>query len=79
MYVLVEFDGEGIGELAIVRGRWLTPRKKEVYWPPVKQQSVFDKLLLDNRSPDTKNWKTYSVRRCLYETGTFLIPNFYPI
>lgn len=67
MFVLVEFDGEG--ELAIVRTNWLTPRRKEVYWPNVKKQNIFDKLLFDNCTPNYENWKLYAIRRCLFETG----------
>lgn len=66
-YVLIEFeDGGGV---AIIRKTWLTPRKKEVFWPPLKDQKTFDKILENTKYPDTEKWKLYPILKCLYETG----------
>lgn len=74
MFAIVEFiDKEG-GGLAIVSNQWLTPRKKEVFWPPVKDQQNFTKLLL--RRPDevnTETWKLYQIKIVFYETGDYEI------
>lgn len=33
-YVVVEFDEKHGGGVAAVNSAWLTPFKKEVFWPP---------------------------------------------
>lgn len=45
-YVVIEFsDGGGV---AVVRNIWLTPRKKEVFWPPIKNQRTFENFRKNN-------------------------------
>lgn len=66
-FVLVEFDDGG--GVAVVRKTWLTPRKREVFWPPMKDQRTFDKTLINTEHADIEKWKLYPVVRCLYETG----------
>lgn len=74
-YVLIEFeDGGGV---AVVRKTWITPRKKEVFWPPLKDQKTFDKILETTKYPDTEKWKVYSILKCLYETGEHEIFSHY--
>lgn len=73
MYSVIEFDEskEGNGGLAIINTQWLTPRKHEVLWPPIKDQKQFNKLLSSNAEADATKWKLYSIRRCFYATGNF--------
>ncbi|XP_067208313.1 uncharacterized protein [Linepithema humile] len=66
-YVLIEFD-DGGGSVAVVRSTWLTPRKREVFWPPVKDQKTFNKILESVVHAHTATWKLYPVQRCLFET-----------
>jgi len=66
-YVLIEFDDGG--GVAVVRKTWITPRKREVFWPPMKDPKTFNKVLENTLHPDTEKWKLYSILRCLYETG----------
>lgn len=73
-YVVIEFsDGGGV---AVVRNIWLTPRKKEVFWPPMKDQRTFDKILEKTVHADTEKWKLYPIQRCLFETGEHKKENF---
>lgn len=69
MYVLVEFEEAEGGGVAIIDKRWLTPRKKEVFWPPVKEQKQFDKILKCKEYANMETWKIYKILRCFYETG----------
>lgn len=66
MYSLVQFKDIDGGTLSIVNTEWLTPRKCEVYWPPVKGTKAFERLL--TCSPNEK-WPLYGVQRVFCETG----------
>lgn len=69
MYVLVEFI-EPEGSIAIVHKSWITPFKKETYWPPSKDKNQIDKLLLRGETVDKgTDWKIFQLKRCVYETG----------
>lgn len=61
-------DSNDSGSLAIVHPLWLTPRKQEVLWPPVKTQHNYDKLLKKGEIPN-ENWETYKIKRVLFTTG----------
>lgn len=65
MLNLIEFDEGGI---AIVCDHWLTPRKKKVLWPPVKDQRIYDKLVKERAEPN-EEWKIFKITRHFYETG----------
>ncbi|KAL4710448.1 hypothetical protein ACJJTC_008850 [Scirpophaga incertulas] len=65
MYSLVQFKDNDGGTLSIVNSEWLTPRKNEVYWPPVKGTKAFERLL--TCSPNEK-WHLYGVQRVFCET-----------
>lgn len=67
-FVVVEFSEESGGGVAIVNSCWLTPRKKEAFWPPIKQQNVFDKALKNGDAPQ-ESWETVKIQRVFYETG----------
>lgn len=69
MYIVVEFGEKDGGGLAVVQKEWLTPRKKEVFWPPVKETKQFNKILQQSNNPDLNNWSIYSVSKIYYETG----------
>lgn len=66
-YIGVQFEEEG--SLALVNELWITPRKREVFWPPVKNQIQFDKLLKNSARPDEDTWKLYKISRCIFECG----------
>ncbi|KAL4705616.1 hypothetical protein ACJJTC_009426 [Scirpophaga incertulas] len=67
MYSLVQFKDNDGGTLSIVNSEWLTPRKNEVYWPPVKGTKAFERLL--TCSPNEK-WHLYGVQRVFCETDS---------
>lgn len=72
MFVVIELqDHNNTGEnsVAIVRKSWLSPRKREVFWPPAKSQKAFDRTLQIQTHEDIETWNMYPVARCLYETG----------
>ncbi|KAJ8936146.1 hypothetical protein NQ314_012478 [Rhamnusium bicolor] len=65
-FVGVEFAAnEG---LAIVSVNWLTPRKKEVFWPDSKKQSCYEKLLKNHTISDEDSWQLYSIQRYFFNT-----------
>ncbi|XP_072400660.1 uncharacterized protein [Diabrotica undecimpunctata] len=61
-FVLIEFDEKEGGSVAVVHQNWLTPRKKEVYWPPYKTQALYDKAVKKGDSC-TEDWQLFTVKR----------------
>jgi len=78
MYNIIEFDQAAGGGLAIVHAKWLTPRKKEVFWPPYKDSGIFKRALKKGEEVNEKTWHIYGIDRSFYETGKYLnlITNF---
>lgn len=68
-YVVVEFDEKHGGGVAAVNSAWLTPLKKEVFWPPYKDQNKFDKALKTGETVDTEKWTLHSISRIFYRSG----------
>lgn len=68
VFVGIEFCEADGGGIALIHEKWLTPRKREVWWPPVKQQDQFSKALKKGESP-ASNWKIFSVSRTFFEEG----------
>lgn len=52
---------------------WFTPLKREVWWPPYKQQSSFNKAVQKGEIPDENSWKLYSVHRLCFYEGLFVV------
>lgn len=69
MYAVIEFAPEQGGGVSIVSSTWLTPRKKEVFWPPHKEQAQFVKSVKRSEEINEDTWKLYQVHRIFYETG----------
>lgn len=69
MFSIVEFDESEGGGLAIVRQSWITPRKKEVFWPPYKQTQLYTKVLKQDEPVNYDTWKCCKIKRFFYETG----------
>lgn len=65
-YLVIEFEDGG---LAVVSSNWVTPRKREVYWPPVKESKNFEKLLKRNEEVVVDTWKLHPIQRIFCETG----------
>lgn len=61
MYSVVEFDQGAGGGLAIVHANWLTPRKKEVFWPPYKEHGRFNRALKKGEEINTNTWDIYGI------------------
>lgn len=70
MFSVIQFDESDGGSVSIVHSKWLTPRRREVHWPPIKDGKAYNRLLTQNvdNSPDD-NWKLYGVKRIFAETG----------
>lgn len=66
-FVVIQFDEEGGNGLAVIHTKWLTPRKTEVFWPPFKDSSLFNKALKQGQEIDDK-WKLYSIKKKFFET-----------
>lgn len=69
MFAIVEFAVKQGGYLSVVNSNWLTPRKKEVFWPPYKNNQQFVKALKNSENIITETWKLYKIRKIFYETG----------
>ncbi|XP_067207445.1 uncharacterized protein [Linepithema humile] len=67
-YVVVEFDEKHGGGVAAVNNAWLTLLKKEVFWPPYKDQNKFDKALKTGETVDTEKWTLHSISRIFYRS-----------
>uniref|UniRef100_A0A1Y1LWW9 DUF4806 domain-containing protein n=1 Tax=Photinus pyralis TaxID=7054 RepID=A0A1Y1LWW9_PHOPY len=65
MFSIVEFDDDD--GVAIVNTAWLTPRKRETYWPPTKDREKFYKILTCDQS-NTSSWNLYKIKRVFYYT-----------
>lgn len=70
MFHVVEFDGEG--GVGLVRDEWLTPRKKESFWPPYKLSMQYNKCLREGQTPDD-TWTLCAVKRIFYSTGQYKV------
>lgn len=71
MYNIIEFDELAGGGLAIVHCNWLTPRKKEVFWPPYKDHGSFKRALRRGEQINEKTWSIYGIAHNFYETGKY--------
>lgn len=69
MYAVIEFAGKEENQTAVVREEWLTPAKKEVFWPPFKVSTQFNKALVEGAIPDENKWTLFPVKKCLYTCG----------
>lgn len=80
MFNVIEFNAEAGGGLALVHKKWLTPRKKEVFWPPYKHQKQFTKSLNMGEEVDSVKWKLFGIEKTYYETGKGYVPtNNFPL
>lgn len=66
-YSIIEFKGSL--EVAVVCAKWLTPRKKEVFWPPYKENRMFMRAFKKEEELDPKTWELHVVERIFYEIG----------
>lgn len=69
MYCVVQFDKRGGEGLAVVHGNWLTPLKKEVFWPPIKDSKVYRKALLDSEEVHPDTWALYGIQKVFFQTS----------
>ncbi|KAJ8957035.1 hypothetical protein NQ317_004832 [Molorchus minor] len=65
-FIGVEFDERDGGGVGLVHYTWLTPRKREVWWPPYKQQTAFEKALKKGEVPN-ETWTLCKVARSFFE------------
>ncbi|CAH0547151.1 unnamed protein product [Brassicogethes aeneus] len=66
-YLGIQFEEQdGPGSIALIINNWLTPRKKEVFWPPYKTQFTFNRAL-EKKESAQKNWTLYKVSRIFFE------------
>ncbi|CAG9762341.1 unnamed protein product [Ceutorhynchus assimilis] len=72
MFAVIEFKEADGGGLSLVNSQWLTPRKQEVFWPPIKNSSNFSKVLRRvEQDIDPDKWKLFGVEKVFYETEDF--------
>lgn len=72
-FVRVQFD-EGAGSgIALVAKSWLTPGKRQVFWPPYKNHTQYNRALKSDEIPQVAHtWQLYSYRKCYFECGKLL-------
>lgn len=56
--------------IAIVSKAWLTPRKQEVLWPPIKKNKEILMLLQSNSEPSA-DWPVFGIKRCFFECSKY--------
>ncbi|KAK4877256.1 hypothetical protein RN001_009762 [Aquatica leii] len=70
-FVGIEFSEEsGAGVFELVHSSWLTPKKQEVWWPPLKHREAFDKALRKGDLPEEETWSIYKIKRCFFKEGS---------
>ncbi|XP_056635961.1 uncharacterized protein LOC130901655 [Diorhabda carinulata] len=71
-YVGVEFQNNG--GISLVHSAWLTPLKREVFWPPKQTTGNFIKLLKSGQEPPQDNsWKLHQIKRIFFQTDDYKI------
>ncbi|KAJ8940889.1 hypothetical protein NQ318_004588 [Aromia moschata] len=70
-FVLIEFSASEGGGISIVHNEWMSPRKTEVYWPPYKEQSQFNRALKRGEKVNTETWKLFKIARCFYSSDDY--------
>lgn len=58
--------------LGIVREEWLTPKKKETFWPPYKNSDDYKKCLHGKIKLDEKKWPLHAIKK-IYCTTSFVL------
>lgn len=69
MFCVIQFSDEANNSVGVVRNTWLTPMKKEVFWPPYKDAKQFRRALQETEDADAERWQLYGVSRVFYQTG----------
>ncbi|XP_029171348.1 uncharacterized protein LOC114940763 [Nylanderia fulva] len=73
-FVGVEFilnDSDNEASIALVHCSWLTPRKKEVWWPPYKTGAQFKKALFREEKPKDQTWTLYGIKQILFSCDEY--------
>jgi hypothetical protein len=67
-FIGIEFGNidEQSGGIGLVHSTWLTPRKKEVWWPPYKTSARFKKALSFGEESNEESWKLCDVERIFF-------------
>jgi len=73
-YVGVEFLENGA--MGLVHASWLSPLKREVFWPPYKSSKSFNKALMIAEEPNQSTWKLEPIKRSFFECGVYRIKFF---
>lgn len=68
----IEFEDADGGDVALINTSWLTPRKREVFWPPFKHQWQFDKAVKTGMPPEENTWHLFSIKRSFFEVGRII-------
>lgn len=75
MFAVIEFKEDG--GLALVKSAWISPRKKDVFWPPTKDPNQYTKLVRSTEDSITEAWKLYEISRIFYQSGEII--HFYQV
>lgn len=72
MFSVVEFkpsDNGDTGGLAVISQAWLTPLKREAFWPPFKDREKFNWAVKNSAKVDEESWRLFPINKIFYETG----------
>jgi len=77
-FVVVQFEPteNDRGGISIIKETWLTPLKREAFWPPHKDQDKFKNCLLSGEKIDEDSWSLFPVSRIFYTTGKLIFYDF---
>lgn len=68
-FVGVEFVSDNAEEtdiIALVHQSWVTPLKKQVWWPPYKTSAQFKKALFIGEEVKKDIWTLYNIKRTFF-------------
>ncbi|KAJ8913071.1 hypothetical protein NQ315_006572 [Exocentrus adspersus] len=71
-FIGVEFDDTDGGGVGLINSKWITPRKKEAWWPPYKESVAFERALKRGETPDESTWTLCKVVRSFFEEDDFI-------
>ncbi|KAI4455712.1 hypothetical protein MML48_9g00016783 [Holotrichia oblita] len=67
----VSFNDDDENAIAIINAKWLTPLKREAFWPPYKYQNQYEKAIKNSEEPKEGVWTLYKIKKIYFELDDF--------
>lgn len=58
-------EEEGRNNIAIISSNWITPGKREAFWPPYKKQYQYEQSLKKGETP-SNGWTLHKIEKILF-------------